>query len=141
MTKPILWVAWMARWGSPSPSNAYAASVHDCPHAAKAAGEAESQCRGGKYAFQHCPSRLDFDEPEAPEDLRQPWSAPPERVVVASVRRGDLLNATRCHFLGVFTTEQQAGKVKAALYPGWKLDVEWHSVTVTHQPHQEGHDG
>lgn len=127
MTKTtILWVGWMSRWGEPSPTHAYATGVYDCPEAARKAGDAESFYRGGKYEFQHSPSAvdsidiypLDFEEGEIPS-----------KVIVASVSFGGEEGKGRCHFLGVFSSEEKAAEVARVMYPNWELTLEWFEVT------------
>lgn len=130
----ILWVAWMSRWGEPSPTHGYSKGVYTTPDKAADVGQRESAYRGGKYVCQHSPCHLNmqwnpdhFDMP-----LEQKY---PEFVFVASVYHlgsnvllSDFSEShphlfSRTHLLGVFTTEKLAEEFAKILYPGWNLQL------------------
>ena len=119
----IIWVAWMSRWGEPSPENAYAKGVYSDPDRAREVGEAESLYRGQKYEFQHCPAYLDMKRPSLNTDEPAVPAHAGKHVYVAWVS-----NFGRCHFLGVFRFKEGAIEAARNMYPGWKVESEKHIV-------------
>lgn len=137
MSKPILWVGWMSRWGEPAPTHAYSTGVYDSPDAARKAGGAENQYRGGKYEFQHSPCRLDLlddDDHLFDFELYANGVELPDKVIVASVTHPGIGKFNeRHHLLGVFTSEERATELADVLYPGWNLYFESFEVTRTEE--------
>lgn len=125
----ILWVAWMSRWGEPTPTHAYSAGIFDSPHAAREAGGKESSYRGGKYEFQHAPCHVDMLD----EVLNLDPSFPiPKGVYLCSVTHPGLGRySDRCHLVGLFRDPRRAKEVAETLYPGWKVEVKLEDVTET----------
>jgi len=124
----LVWVAWMSRYGEPSPTHAYAVGVCSSPEEARALGEAEARARGVKYVFQHCPASLDMQKLEGSRDTAQMLAqvdvqisrpASGRRVFVAS---GEAHG--RVHFLGVFSSTEGASRMGGVLYPGWSVQTQ-----------------
>lgn len=121
----LLWVAWMSRWGQPSPDHAYCAGIFSDIEEAKSEGQGESSYRGNKYAFQHCPYYVDNITPDYSK-IDFPTNIHPrtgQKFYVASVVR-ILHGRTVVHFLGVFSKLKIGREFAKEYYPGWKFQAK-----------------
>lgn len=138
----ILWVAWMSRWGSPTPDHAYAHGVYNDPCLARQEGRKHSNYRGNKYEYQiaSCylnmkkPDKRDFSlllkEPNYPNEVLIAW--------VTSESTSELKNITL--FLGIFEKDKSvlAEVYQKNLYPNWTLHTHIEPVTRETQNEDAG---